>query len=473
MLDENAKQFMADLKAEEKAKKKSMISSLVSKVVEETIIETVYRPDELKTLFAVFQDGEVTYKSKVKVGVETFYPIPANLDILQHGVVLFPSEAIAYDTVSRLIDDIKSFIHKYLQVSPFFEDLSSYYVLFSWLFDKFNELPYLRALGDYGSGKSRFLQTIGSICYKPMFVGGASSASPIFRIISQFQGTLVLDEADYRFSDTTQDIVKILNQGFSRGAPVLRSEGNGKKFEVKAYNVFGTKILATRKHFHDNALESRCLVERMERRTRKDIPLNLTADFWNEAQVLRNKLLMFRFKNYFKPIDFEQEIDQSLEPRLNQIIVPLLSIIDDIQTRNRLKDLIKNYNAELLEDQYCSYEADVLRALIIAETEFGEPTMKEIADVFNKGVTAKDEITSRKVGHVVRKILRLKCKRGRDGVRLISGNSDRIEELKAKYGIYDSPGEHVNDVNVTEEGNKQIKEIQKIFNVPDSAIYDT
>ena len=30
--------------------------------------------------------------------------------------------------------------------------------------------PYLRALGDYGTGKTRFIQTVGVLCYRPMLV---------------------------------------------------------------------------------------------------------------------------------------------------------------------------------------------------------------------------------------------------------------------------------------------------------------
>lgn len=41
----------------------------------------------------------------------------------------------------------------YVDLSPAFEEVSSVYVLFSWLYDDFDALPYLRVRGDYGSGK--------------------------------------------------------------------------------------------------------------------------------------------------------------------------------------------------------------------------------------------------------------------------------------------------------------------------------
>jgi hypothetical protein len=112
-------------------------------------------------------------------------------------------------------------------VSATFEKVATYYVLLSWLYDAFNELPYLRLRGDFGSGKTRALLTIGSLCYKPFFASGASTVSPIFHTPDAFRGTLIFDEADFRFSDERAEIVKILNNGDVRGLPVLREPLGG------------------------------------------------------------------------------------------------------------------------------------------------------------------------------------------------------------------------------------------------------
>ena len=60
-----------------------------------------------------------------------------------------------------------------------FEEIATQYILLTWVYDKFNELPYLRLRGDFGSGKTRALLVIGSICYKPFFASGASTVSPL------------------------------------------------------------------------------------------------------------------------------------------------------------------------------------------------------------------------------------------------------------------------------------------------------
>src|SRR3989344_2325158 len=420
-----------------------------------SIVEMVYDEVAKETEFAVWDGKEVQYLDKVG----GYYPYPAENHLVSKKVVRFPSEAEEYESEDELIKDVQKFIHKYLDISPFFERIATYYVLFTWVYDKFSELAYLRALGDYGSGKSRLLKVIGSICYKPMFCGGATTTSPIFRIIDSFRGTLILDEADYRFSDTTAEIVKILNSGYQRGSPVLRSEGQG-TFEVKSYDVFCPKIIATRKHFSDTALESRFLIEEMDKKTlRNDIPINLPDSFEDEALRLRNKLLMWRFKRFHEVKLVVEDIDRSLEPRLNQIVMPLFSIIRDDLVRNELKAFIGNYNAELISDRGMSLEGEAFEAYLTI-TDGGEvaPTIKHIAETLNARLDEKEKISARRLGGIIRNSLKLKARRTNQGwIVSISENIDKIEPLKKKYGIKDvQEPEKVNEVNDVNNNGEQL-----------------
>lgn len=214
-----------------------------------------------KTSFLTWKNGTTKEETKkTLLSGTTLVPYSAENNLLTHKVVLLPSGVEEYESQQVLIRDIRGFIHRYLDISERFEAIASYYVLFSWVHDDFNELPYLRARGDYGSGKSRFLQTVGSLCFKPIFACGASTVSPLFRILDAVQGTLVIDEADFKSTDERAEITKILNNGNARGFPVLRSEVTPQKeFDPRAFHVFGPKLIATRNSFEDQALESRCL----------------------------------------------------------------------------------------------------------------------------------------------------------------------------------------------------------------------
>src|ERR1039458_6977838 len=291
-----------NIKAAVEKAKNSNITPTVSGVLQDgTLIEMVYRPEERRTLLCFATEGQVRYETSIMDDGKRLVPYSPENNLLKNEVVLFPSEVAEYESEQALVAEIRQFIHRYVDVSPLFEEIMSYYVLFTWVYDAFNELPYLRLRGDTGTGKTRFLLTAGSLCYKPIYASGASTVSPLFRILDSVRGTLIIDEGDFRFSDEKAEIVKILNNGNARGFPVLRSEAtnDGKEFDPRAYSVFGPKMIATRNYFEDRALETRCLTEETGgRKLRDDIPLNLDVEWKIHGLDLRNKLLMFRFRNH-------------------------------------------------------------------------------------------------------------------------------------------------------------------------------
>ena len=369
---------------------------------------------------------------------------PYNSEMVTKGVVLFPTKVGEYENERKLIEEIEGFIHKYVDVSPFFEKLAAYYVMFTWLYDNFNTLPYLRVLGDYGTGKTRFLQTVGSICYKPMFAGGATTPSPVFRIIEMFRGTLVLDEADFKASDDWAEIIKILNCGFQAGFPVLRTEEKDGQREPRAYDCYCPKILATRREFKDKALESRCLTERLTETTRHDIPLLLDKEFYTKSQELRNSLLRFRFLHFEKhEIDLAQQ-DKTIEKRLSQVIMSIYSIIDDKKVRDEIGEFLQEYNKKIIVDRGEQFEAMILEKIFeILNNRLDNETINEnlytktVVNAVNEDIPKpEDKLTTHKIGWLLRKKLFLELVKDRKG-RWIRWNTPMFFKHIKKYGICD------------------------------------
>jgi hypothetical protein len=408
-----------------------------------SILETLYRPGEKKTAFVLWKDGDWKLESSINVNpFERLVPYSSNNNLIKNEVVLLPSEPEEYGSEEALLREIQSFIHRYVDVSPLFEKIASYYVLFSWVYDGFNELPYLRVRGDPGSGKTRFLLTIGSLCYKPIFASGASTVSPIFRILDAFHGTLIVDEGDFRFSDEKAEVVKILNNGNVKGFPVLRSESDGKReFNPKAYHVFGPKLVATRGFFDDKALESRFLTEEMGQfRLRNDVPINFPSEYKEDALHIRNKLLLFRFRNLNKRMPVEALVDRSIEPRLNQIFVPLLSIIEDPEAREDLQELAKRYNKEMIADRGMEMEAQILEIIRdMLSSPYGAPQLplKDITSWFvdRHGMDYERKVTSKWIGTIIRKRLNLKTQKSHGVYVIPISEQPKLERLYEKYGI--------------------------------------
>lgn len=404
-----------------------------------SVAELIYDPVHYRTAFCVFDGAEWREQNSIVSRGERLVPFSPHNNLLKNKIVLFPSEPEEYESEEALIAHIQNFIHRYLDVSPLFERIACYYVLFSWIYDSFNELPYLRARGDYGSGKTRFLLAIGSLCYKPIFASGASSASPIFRILDAFGGTLIIDESDFRFSDEKAEIVKILNNGNVKGFAVLRSETNRHgEFNPYAYSVFGPKIVGARGNFQDQALESRFLTEDMgHRRLREGIPINLPEEFATEARHLRNMLLLFRFRNYRRERKLGELVDQSIEPRLNQIFAPLLSVVSNEECRRELRELARTSNNELIAARGLDTEAqllEIIRTILNAESRL---SVGEITCQFTKrfGDEYDRKITPRWIGYLIRDRLHVKTRKS-NGIHVIPPEeSPKIKRLMERFGI--------------------------------------
>ena len=222
---------------------------------------------------------------------------------------------------------------------------------------------------------------------------------------------------------------------------MLRSEVSSRgEFNPRAYAVFGPKIVATRGFFEDRALESRCLTEEMGRnRLRDDVPINLDASHKEEALRIRNKLLLFRFRNLRRPRVAEDLVDRAIEPRLNQIFIPLLSIIDDPAARNDLRELARAYNREMIADRGLETEAhilEIIRDKLVSPYET-RLSVKDITSWFidRHGTEYEKKITTKWIGWIIRKKLGLKTQRQNDGYAIEETEMPKLQRLYERYGL--------------------------------------
>jgi len=407
-----------------------------------TIIEMVLNSEKNKTELIVKDGDKIVNCDKFQAGDKIYLPYGENNNLIKNNIILLPSKASEYESSKDLVSDIQKFINKYVDLDPLFEKLCSYYILLSWVYDGFNQLPYFRKSGDFGTGKTRFLTVIGSLCYKPIFASGSSSTAALFHILDTFRGTLVLDEADFRYSDEKAELTKVLNNGFTKGYPVLRCAFNkNKEFDPVGYQVYGCKILASRKHFSDPALESRFISEKPRFSIiRSDIPIELPELFNKETLALRNQLLTYRF-NMLEPIlkCRTNHVIEGAEPRINQIFSPLLQLINDDEDEliNDIKQLALEYSRQIQKGRSETIEFHVLSAIKFLsknreKVTIGDITnyvMMQYSDFYDRKVTAKW------IGYVVSKSLCIKTQKV-GGFFSISPNQEKyLNTLYARYSV--------------------------------------
>ena len=342
------------------AKKTEETPVLHTSLIEDdgVMYEEIYRDNAVYFIDSVGNE----YKS-INVDGITYEPIMG--DELTLNAVKLPSGIEDYDTDETLIEEIKSHLHKYTDVTPFFETVSAYYIFLTWLYDELNTLPYLRVLGDTGTGKSRYEDTVGRLCYKASFVSGALTPAPIYRLIGKWGGTIIIDEADFKSSNEKNEVIKLLNCGFERDRPVCRCQTDNPD-NLLFLPTFSPKLIASRRRFADVALESRCLTEVTLETSRTDIPYLLPPEFYEDEIHLRNKLLAYRFKRHGNVdiVKAQGMAGLKIENRLKQTMSPFMVLFaDNEKVYKGFIKFLEEYNRELVEVRADTFEGAIVNAI--------------------------------------------------------------------------------------------------------------
>jgi len=421
------------------SKKSDQIEYVVSvRLSDGTLIETIECADGT-TALTVARAGQVSIVERLQVGDATLLPIPARNNLVRHRVVLLPPPPGEAEDPGDLVAELSAFIARYVTLSERFMVVAVHYVLLSWVYDAFRELPYLRVRGAYGCGKTRALQVIGHLLYKPIFASGATTVSPIFHTLDLFRGSLVLDEADFRFSDQTAELTKILNNGNAVGFPVLRSVPNDKKlYDPRAFEVFGPKLVAMREFFHDPALESRFLTETMGTVPTADgVPISLPESFATEASSLRAKLLAYRFATLPIISVPAATVVSTLTPRTQQILAPLLACTTKAEDRQAILSFAAAQERDAIFAMAFRPESYVLGAIAaLFATQAGSIPLADVRQYLAKHHSAEFDrpITARYVGQLVRAKLNLPTKKSHGTFKVLV-SEERLMQLVHRFGV--------------------------------------
>jgi hypothetical protein len=319
-------------------------------------------------------------------------------------LMTFPSHPAPYGSTVQLVDEVEKFICRYANVPKEWLDIIPIYILMTWVYDRFTAVPYLRFLGEPGTGKTRLLQLCAATSYKGTIVSGSITGPALFRTINMVRGTMAVDEGDFKHSEEWSDITKVLNNGYTTGLPIVRCERTGNVFEPHAIHVYGPKIISTRSRFSDEALESRCLTfETREEPLPEHIPLQLPLSFEQEACAIRNKLLQWRFDNFHR-IEAREKGMRHLVPRSGQIGASLAAVAPTEESRARLIAFLSRNDAGRRENSPKAIVLQALeqtRALGVSTTKVS--SVANMATILSKDLGG-DELSPRKTGGILRSL---------------------------------------------------------------------
>ena len=252
-----------------------------------------------------------------------------------------------YESEEHLYGEIRSFMLEHIDVpNELFYDVYTCFVLASWRPEDFKVIPYLFFLGPLSSGKTRGLECLQRLCYRAL-LSTSMSAAAIFRALEAWHPTLLLDETEIYNKESMAEVLALLNSGYRRGQYAIRiekaEEGNP---QIGMFDTFGFKAMAGTEELAAT-LQSRCIITAMSRAVRK---INL---FMNEdkAKDLRNKLLMYRFKNLGKASNdmVTAFVNENADFRNARVIELFISLIQVAPTRRNQKETDSAHEADNTE----------------------------------------------------------------------------------------------------------------------------
>lgn len=381
------------------------------------------------------EDGKIEIVSEFQLDGIIYKPIKNKL--IELKAILLPTKVEEYDSDDLLVDEITDFLFTYFEPPKYYEGILPYLVLFYWVSDRFPFVPYLHFVGLTGAGKSTALETFGSLCYKAINASGAITLASVFRLAHQWRGTLLLDEFNLggKNSDSYSGMLQLLKSGVA-DMPVFRTEGDRKK-EVELYRIKSPRVFSSQDPIIDAALQSRTIVVRMVK-NKKRVPLYRLNTYFDKAQSLRNKLLLWRFRNLNKidlnSIEYGFDELAVFDGRVQQVLTPIYYLSNE-ETKKKIVDFAREQESETKRERLDEIDGQIF--LYIADHSKEEVSLASLTDHINTKRTKqgfKETYTERKLGNIVRKVLGFETERRRDGYYLIV-NQDRVEELATYYGV--------------------------------------
>lgn len=296
------------------------------------LVQTVDVPDLLDV---IKRKGRPTYLLQREGSLEMAEQIMADENLIYYPPtkIMWPTateeavELIKKDDNQSLFRDLIKFIHRHLELpEPDQEVILALWVMMTWVFKKFDKLPFLFFFGPPATGKTRGHEVLREVCWRGVHSVVASEAS-IFRMAEYFKPTLLVDEATLWDRERMPGLISLLNARHAKDVlvPRVNKEKIGAA-SIQAYEVFGPTCLAGTDDL-TATLRTRSIVLYMKGLTRR-VRRHLDK---KEGEHLRNRLLAFKIRHLND--DFrgsEEELAVLKESRHEDLFTPLFVIAERV-----------------------------------------------------------------------------------------------------------------------------------------------
>lgn len=330
-----------------------------------------------------------------------------------------------YSSETQLWSEVKQYIYEHIDLQEGYDILTAW-VLASWTLEKWHAVPYLFFYGPAASGKTWALEILASIGHRSIMTASAT-LSTVFRVVDMWHPTVFFDETEVYMRKDRGEMLNLLNSGYRKDFPAMRTEEGKEGFEVRFYDCFGFKALAGTKDFMET-LKSRCIIFNMSKAVRE---IKTIID--NErAKNLREKLLTYRFK--MLATKETQEAPNVLTGRLRELFNPLI-IVAPTAEKGVIITQAKKIEEMQREEEETSLESIVFRAIFKLHEETGDEkiTIADIGKIVNETLVMDEMLNVITVGAVTKRLGFKKCMKGYNK-RAIRWNDELAKRLTYRYG---------------------------------------
>lgn len=314
----------------------------------------------------------------------------------------------------------------------------------SYFNEAFQALPYLYAVGDTESGKSRWAKVLLKLCYRPLY-GDSPPSADIYEFITNSGNVIIEDEAQGFEKDVHK--LKIYKSGYQAGAKVARiqiSRNTGERHQ-SYYNVYGLKIFAGEELAKNRGFLDRLIILPFV----KGKPQKDEFDPKDEAafQEVRGRLLAVRITFLAKKSKAPEYACEEawFEGRSKELYKPLLAVTPDSEREPILEAARRRYEdkrADLSE----SIEAKTIIAYQEAVKENKDNRWVPTEKIYNRLMTQIDKTSTYPptIQSTGQRLTKLGFKRA---LAMVAGKKVRVRyaddlllnKLVRKYNLVDAP----------------------------------
>lgn len=355
------------------------------------IAELVQDPsDPTRTQLAVWNDGSISYASKLQSHGRVFVPLRLEGDFVQD--VLLPSAAEPYGSIRDLVGEVGAVMLRTVCLSDLDRAVLTFFVLYSWVADRLPVAVYLSVFGPPGSGKTTLLGVLRLLCRRSLLTSDVSSAA-FYGACDRIKPTLLLDEWTSK-----SDLCRLLRASHTRASDLVMRRD-------RSYHVFGAKVIASLEPLDDSALNSRCILLPMTEATSYQFLALNDPHLLEIAARVRKHLLQFRLEHLkrirpakIQGVDHLRSRDQNL---LSSLAAPIA------ENEEWCQGLLSFFKQQIpsKERALSAAHRTVLEILfLLAHTGATGIIVQDFANLLNAELCRKNEpygLHPRKVGYLL------------------------------------------------------------------------